>query len=106
LSSRRSRSQGRGIQSTKPKKWWENPEGMHLTVLPDIDMENTLVTKLEIKKAIFDINNWHKGCYKARIATDGTGITVTEPVQVGLRMDVPTAVDDSDTYGQRPCNYL
>jgi hypothetical protein len=73
--------------------WWENSEGMHLTVyIPEVDMENTLVTKLKIKKVIFDINDWHKGCYKARIATDGTNSIVTEPVQVGWMWQQPSMI--------------
>lgn len=74
--------------------WWENPEGMHLTVVPEVDVDNTLVTKLEIKKAIFDVNDWHKSRYKARIATDGTGLIVTEPVQVGWMWQQPTMIQD------------
>jgi hypothetical protein len=70
--------------------WWKNPEGMHLTVVPEIDVDKTLVTKLEIKKAIFDAND--KKVYKARLATDGSGIIVTEPVQVGWMWRHPTQV--------------
>jgi hypothetical protein len=69
-----------------------NPEGMHLTIVPEVDVDNTLVTKLEIKKAIFDINN--KKGYKARLATDGTGIIVTEPVQVGWVWSKPVKVQE------------
>jgi hypothetical protein len=56
--------------------WWKNPEGMHLTVVPEINVDKTIVVKLEIKKTIFDINN--KKLYKARLATDGSGIIVTD----------------------------
>jgi hypothetical protein len=46
--------------------WWDSPMGMQLTVVPEIvDVFQTLVTKLEIKKTIFDINDFHKNCYKA-----------------------------------------
>jgi hypothetical protein len=38
------------------KEWWMNPEGMHLTIVLEVDVDNTLVTKLEIQKAILDIS--------------------------------------------------
>lgn len=74
--------------------WWQNPEGMHLTVVPEVDVDNTLVTKLEIKKAIYDINDWNKQRYKARIATDGTGLIVTQPIQVGWMWQQPTMIQE------------
>jgi hypothetical protein len=71
--------------------WWENPMGMILTVVPEVDVDNTLVTKLEIKKAILDMgdmNNKNK-LYKARLASDGTSIIVMEPVLVGWMWKEP-----------------
>lgn len=76
--------------------WWENPEGMILTVVPEVDVDNTLVTKLEIKKAIFDIRDMsdENKLYKARLASDGTGIIVTEPVQVGWMWKEPRLIQE------------
>lgn len=76
--------------------WWENPEGMILTVVPEVDVDNTLVTKLEIKKAIFDIRDMSDDnkLYKARLASDGTGIIVTEPVQVGWMWKEPRLIQE------------
>jgi hypothetical protein len=81
------------------KEWWMNPEGRCISLLyRKLKWITPLspITKFEIKKAIFDIND--KKRYKAQLATDGTGITVTEPVQVGWVRSKPVKVQELIAY--------
>ncbi len=47
-------------------------------------MDDSLVSLLEFKKKIDDINDFNDGLYSAELAADGSGIWWTEPLQVGV----------------------
>ncbi len=73
---------------------WKNPNGMLTVVGHQVEVDNTVMDKLTIMKPIFDMKDYDKKHYKARLTQQGDGIIITEPTIPAYLWENPVEIQE------------